>query len=53
MFLLDGSNNTTNGFPQIKLFVKRIMESLFVSEGQVWPSAFWFSSQITLRSAFI
>lgn len=34
MFLLDGSDNTRNGFPEIKLFVKSIVESLSVSENQ-------------------
>ncbi len=34
MFLLDGSYNTRNGFPEIKLFVKSIMESLSISERQ-------------------
>lgn len=34
MFLLDGSDNTRNGFPEIKLFVKSIVESLSVSESQ-------------------
>ncbi|XP_071063223.1 collagen alpha-3(VI) chain-like [Pseudochaenichthys georgianus] len=32
VFLLDGSDNTRNGFPEIKLFVKSIVESLSVSE---------------------
>lgn len=31
---MDGSDNTKNGFPAIKLFVKSIVESLSVSEGQ-------------------
>ena len=34
MFLLDGSDNTRDGFPDIKLFVKSIVESISVSEGQ-------------------
>lgn len=34
MFLLDGSDNTRNGFPEIKLFVKNIVESLSVSKSQ-------------------
>ncbi|XP_049895528.1 collagen alpha-3(VI) chain, partial [Epinephelus moara] len=34
VFLLDGSDNTRNGFPEIKLFVKSIVESLSVSENQ-------------------
>nr|XP_019955176.1 PREDICTED: collagen alpha-3(VI) chain-like [Paralichthys olivaceus] len=34
VFLLDGSDNTRNGFPDIKLFVKSIVESISVSEGQ-------------------
>lgn len=34
MFLLDGSDNTRNGFPEIKLFVKRIVESLSARDGQ-------------------
>lgn len=34
MFLLDGSDNTRNGFPEIKLFVKSIVESLSVAESQ-------------------
>ncbi|XP_040924738.1 uncharacterized protein col6a3 isoform X4 [Betta splendens] len=32
VFLLDGSDNTINGFPEIKLFMKSIVESLFVSD---------------------
>ncbi|XP_071331445.1 collagen alpha-3(VI) chain isoform X2 [Trachinotus anak] len=34
VFLLDGSDNTRHGFPEIKLFVKSIVESLSGSEGQ-------------------
>lgn len=34
MFLLDGSDNTRNGFPEIKLFVKSIVESISVGESQ-------------------
>ncbi len=34
MFLLDGSDNTRNGFPEIKLFVKSIVESISVDESQ-------------------
>ncbi|XP_074514580.1 collagen alpha-3(VI) chain isoform X5 [Sebastes fasciatus] len=34
VFLLDGSDNTRNGFPEIKLFVKNIVESLSVSKSQ-------------------
>lgn len=34
MFLLDGSDNTRNGFPEIKRFVKSIVESLSVGESQ-------------------
>lgn len=34
MFLLDGSDNTKNGFPEIKLFVKSIVESLSATDGQ-------------------
>lgn len=34
MFLLDGSDNTRNGFPEIKVFVKSIVDSLSVNEGQ-------------------
>lgn len=34
MFLLDGSDNTRHGFPEIKNFVKSIVETLSVSEGQ-------------------
>lgn len=34
MFLLDGSYNTKNGFPEIKLFIKSIVESLSVGESQ-------------------
>lgn len=32
VFLLDGSDNTRNGFPAIKHFVKSTVESLFVDE---------------------
>ncbi|KAG8000796.1 Collagen alpha-3(VI) chain [Nibea albiflora] len=34
VFLLDGSDNTRDGFPKIKLFVKSIVESLSISESQ-------------------
>lgn len=34
MFLLDGSDNTRTGFPDIKHFVKGIVESLSVGENQ-------------------
>ncbi|XP_047457590.1 collagen alpha-3(VI) chain-like [Mugil cephalus] len=34
VFLLDGSDNTRNGFPDIKLFVKKIVESFYISESQ-------------------
>ncbi|XP_054871199.1 uncharacterized protein col6a3 isoform X6 [Amphiprion ocellaris] len=34
VFLLDGSENTRDGFPDIKLFVKNIVESLNVDESQ-------------------
>nr|XP_046259078.1 uncharacterized protein LOC124066600 isoform X3 [Scatophagus argus] len=34
VFLLDGSDNTRNGFPEIKRFVKSIVESLFVGENR-------------------
>lgn len=43
MFLLDGSDNTRNGFPEIKLFVKSIVESLSVSEGQSRVSVVQFA----------
>lgn len=34
MFLLDGSDNTRNGFQEIKRFIKSMVESLSVSESQ-------------------
>ncbi|XP_031725990.1 collagen alpha-3(VI) chain-like isoform X2 [Anarrhichthys ocellatus] len=34
VFLLDGSDNTRNGFPELKLFVQSIVESLSVSKSQ-------------------
>ncbi|XP_070832691.1 collagen alpha-3(VI) chain-like [Chaetodon trifascialis] len=34
VFLLDGSDNTRNGFPEIKLFIKSIVEHLSVDENQ-------------------
>lgn len=34
MFLLDGSDNTKNGFPEIKHFIKNIVENLSVGESQ-------------------
>lgn len=34
VFLLDGSDNTTNVFPSIKHFVESIVESLSVGENQ-------------------
>ncbi|XP_029386726.1 collagen alpha-3(VI) chain-like [Echeneis naucrates] len=34
VFLLDGSDNTRDGFPEIKLFVKSVVESLSGNEGQ-------------------
>lgn len=43
MFLLDGSDNTRNGFPEIKLFVKSIVESLSISEDQVRVSVVQFA----------
>lgn len=42
MFLLDGSNNTRNGFPELKFFVKSIVESLVI-EGQDRVSVVQFS----------
>lgn len=44
MFLLDGSDNTRNGFPEIKLFVKSIVESLSVSEGHDRVSVVQFAA---------
>ncbi|XP_034041974.1 collagen alpha-3(VI) chain-like [Thalassophryne amazonica] len=34
VFLLDGSDNTQSGFPEIQLFVKSIVEGLSVGEGK-------------------
>lgn len=34
VFLLDGSDNSRNGFPEIKLFIKSIVEHLSVDENQ-------------------
>lgn len=34
VFLLDGSDDTRNGFPEIQLFVKRIVERLSVDENK-------------------
>ncbi|XP_039674202.1 collagen alpha-3(VI) chain [Perca fluviatilis] len=44
VFLLDGSDNTINGFPEIKLFVKSIVESLSVSESQDRVSVVQFAN---------
>lgn len=45
MFLLDGSDNTRNGFPEIKLFLKSIVESLSVSENQDRVSVVQFADK--------
>ncbi|KAK5861557.1 hypothetical protein PBY51_022944 [Eleginops maclovinus] len=44
VFLLDGSDNTRNGFPEIKLFVKSIVESLSVSESHDRVSVVQFAA---------
>lgn len=43
MFLLDGSDNTRNGFQDIKRFIKSLVESLSVSENQDRVSVVQFS----------
>ncbi|XP_068602081.1 collagen alpha-3(VI) chain-like [Brachionichthys hirsutus] len=43
VFLLDGSDNTRNGFPEIKLFVKSIVESLSIDGSQDRVSVVQFS----------
>lgn len=45
MFLLDGSDNTRNGFPEMKLFVKSIVQSLSVSENQDRVSVVHFADK--------
>ncbi|KAK5890866.1 hypothetical protein CesoFtcFv8_014347 [Champsocephalus esox] len=44
VFLLDGSDDTINGFPEIKLFVKSIVESLSVSESHDRVSVVQFAA---------
>ncbi|XP_037136411.1 uncharacterized protein col6a3 isoform X2 [Syngnathus acus] len=45
VFLLDGSENTRNGFSDIKLFLKSIVESLYVSENQDRVSVVQFAEK--------
>nr|XP_061782366.1 collagen alpha-3(VI) chain-like isoform X2 [Nerophis lumbriciformis] len=45
VFLLDGSDNTRDGFSEIKLFLKSIVESLFISENQDRVSVVQFSDK--------
>uniref|UniRef100_A0A671VB72 VWFA domain-containing protein n=1 Tax=Sparus aurata TaxID=8175 RepID=A0A671VB72_SPAAU len=45
VFLLDGSDNTRDGFQEIKLFVKSIVESLSVSESQDRVSVVQFADK--------
>ncbi|XP_061547691.1 collagen alpha-3(VI) chain-like isoform X3 [Phycodurus eques] len=45
VFLLDGSEKTRNGFSDIKLFLKSIVESLYVSENQDRVSVVQFADK--------
>lgn len=45
VFLLDGSDNTRNGFPDIKQFVKNVVESLHVNENQDRVSVVQFADR--------
>lgn len=44
MFLLDGSDNTQSGFPAMKSFVQRVVESLSVGENKDRVSVVQYSS---------
>ncbi|XP_061774641.1 collagen alpha-3(VI) chain-like isoform X2 [Nerophis ophidion] len=45
VFLLDGSDNTRDGFSEIKLFLKSIVKSLYISENQDRVSVVQFSDK--------
>nr|XP_061799535.1 collagen alpha-3(VI) chain [Nerophis lumbriciformis] len=45
VFLMDGSENTRNSFSDIKLFLKNILESLYLSENQDRVSVIQFADK--------